>query len=337
MPADRCFSTTLEKNTLVGYILFRMLTRRGWLATVPLLHGCGGTSKPLIGVIPKAVGDLFFAAVHSGARRAAQEADAEISWNGPKEETDHGRQIQIVDAMVTQRVSAIAISATDERALRAPVARAIAAGIPVTVFDSGVETEGYVTFVATDNYGAGCMAARRLAELAGKKGKVGIVMHKPGGTSTMLREDGFLKTMAAEFPGIQVAAKQYGMADRAKARAAAENMLSGTPDLVALFASSEASSLGAIQALESRGLNGKVRLITFDTSASHREALANGTIDVMMVQDSARMGYEAVHSLTEKLAGRTPPHRMDLPARIVTRNIMAQEEIHDLISPKMDL
>ena len=312
-----------------------MLTRREWLAALAVLGGCGRGGRRVIGVIPKAVGDLFFAAVHAGARRAAAEGDVDISWNGPKEETDHGRQIQIVDSMVAQRMTAIAISATDERALKAPVERAIAAGIPVTVFDSGVEAEGYVTFVATDNYGAGCAAARRVAELVGKKGKVGMVMHKPGGTSTMLREEGFEKTMAAEFPGVVIAARQYGMAERAKARGVAENILTGNPDIGALFASSEASSLGAIQALTSRGLSGKVRLITFDTSEAHVEALRAGTIDVMMVQDSARIGYEAVRSLTEKLAGRTPVKRMDLPARMVTKEMLGQADILELISPKM--
>ena len=70
--------------------------------------------------------------------------------------------MQIVDAMVVQRVDALAISATDERALQAPVERAIRAGIPVTIFDSGVNVDDYVTFVATDNYGAGVTAARML-------------------------------------------------------------------------------------------------------------------------------------------------------------------------------
>ncbi len=317
-------------------MLVTMSTRRELLTVLPLMAACGARKQRIIGVIPKAVGDLFFAAVHAGVRRAAREFGVEIVWNGPKDETDHGRQIQIVDSMVVQRVAAIAISATDERALRAPVERAIAAGIPVTVFDSGVEAEGYVTFVATDNYGAGCDAARRIAALVGKKGRVGMVMHKPGGTSTMLREEGFQKTMAAEFPEVVIAARQYGMADRAKARGVAENILTGNPDIGALFASSEASSLGAIQALHSRGLNGKIRLITFDTSQAHVEALTAGTIDVMMVQDSARIGYEAVRSLTEKLAGRTPQHRMDLPVRQVTKNMLSQPEIQELISPKLD-
>lgn len=316
-------------------MLFTM-NRREWLATLPLMAACSANKTKTIGVIPKAVGDLFFAAVHAGVRRAARESGVEIVWNGPKDETDHGRQIQIVDSMVAQRITAIAISATDERALRAPVERAIAAGIPVTVFDSGVEAEGYVTFVATDNYGAGCTAARRIAELVGKKGKVGMVMHKPGGTSTMLREEGFQKTMAAEFPDVTIAARQYGMADRAKARGVAENILTGNPDIAALFASSEASSLGAIQALQSRGLNGKIRLITFDTSQAHVDALNNGTIDIMMVQDSARIGYEAVKSLTEKLAGRTPERRMDLPVRLVTKAALTNPEIQELISPKLD-
>jgi len=318
-------------------MLLTMFTRREWLAALPPMTACGGGGRRVIGVIPKSVGDLFFAAVHAGVRRAARESGVEIVWNGPKDETDHGRQIQIVDSMVAQRVAAIAISATDERALRPPVERAIAAGIPVTVFDSGVEAEGYVTFVATDNYGAGCAAARSVAELIAKKGSVAMVMHKPGGTSTMLREEGFQKTMAAEFPEVLIAARQYGMADRAKARGVAENILTGNPDIAALFASSEASSLGAIQALQSRGLSGKIRLITFDTSVAHVAALTGGTIDVMMVQDSARIGYEAVRSLTEKLAGRTPQRRMDLPVRLVTRDMLGQAEIQQLISPKLDV
>jgi ribose transport system substrate-binding protein len=140
------------------------------------------------------------------------------------------------------------------------------------------------------------MAARLLAQLLGNQGKIGMVMHKPGGTSTMLRERGFDETMAKEFAALKIAARQYGMADRAKARAAAENILTAHPDLGGLFASSEASSLGAIQAIGSRGLAGKVKLITFDTSESHVEALRNGTIDVMLVQDAFRIGYEAVKS-----------------------------------------
>ena len=274
-------------------------------------------------------------AVHAGVKQAAEEFAFDIDWNGPQDETDHARQIQVVDAMVAQKVSALAISATDENTVAQAVQRAIDAGIPVSVFDSGVNAKGYLTFVATDNLAAGVTAAERLAILVHRKGKVGMVMHKPGGTSTMLREQGFEATMK-NYPGLTIAARQYGMADRAKARAAAENMLTAHPDMAGLFASSEASSLGAMQAIESRGLSGKVKLITFDTSDSHVAALKAGTIDLMLVQDSRRMGYEVVKSLATKLQGGTPPVRLDLPVQVIAKSDLGRPEIQALLVPKMD-
>ena len=145
--------------------------RRDLLFSVPLLASCGRSRRQVIGVVPKATSHLFFVAVHAGVDKAANEAGVEVLWNGPSEETDHNRQMQIVDAMVVQRVDALAISATDEHALQAPVERAIRADIPVTIFDSGVNVDNYVTFVATDNYGAGVTAARTLASLCGGKGR----------------------------------------------------------------------------------------------------------------------------------------------------------------------
>jgi ribose transport system substrate-binding protein len=298
------------------------------------LYGCRQTRRKQIAVIPKAVSHLFFVSIHAGVDKAAEDFGVEVLWNGPNEETDHARQIQIVDAMVTKHVDAIAISATDERALAAPVERAIRAGIPVTVFDSGVNVENYVTFVATDNHGAGCTAARKLAGLIGGKGKVAMVMHKPGGTSTVLREQCFEETTAKEFPEMKIVARQYGMADRAKSRAAAENMLTAHPDLNGMFASSEASSLGAIQAVRSRSLAGKVKLITFDFSDAHVEALEEGIIDIMLVQDPFRIGYEAVASLALKLRGETPGKRMDLPARAITKADLKDPEVRRLVAPE---
>lgn len=294
---------------------------------------CGRSARRVIGVIPKATSHLFFVSIHAGVDKAAKEFGVEVLWNGPNDETDHNRQIQILDAMVAQRVSAIAISATDERALTGPVKRAIQAGIPVTVFDSGVETQDYVTFVSTDNKGAGVVAAERLGALVGGKGKVAMVMQKPGGNSTGLRESAFEATIAARKPGVVIAARQYCMADRARALAAAENILTAHPDLAGLFCSSEAASLGTIQALRSRGAAGKVRLVTFDTSETHVEALGDGTIDLMLVQDAVEIGYQAVASLVRKLRGETPAKLVPLAAREIVKANLADPAVMKLLKP----
>lgn len=312
----------------------QLLSRRHALFAGLLGPACSRSRRRLIGVAPKAVSHLFFQSVHAGVKAAASEHNVDILWNGPQEETDYGRQIQIIDAMVARRVDAIAISATERTALAAPVKRAAAAGIPITVFDSGLEFEDYVTFVATDNRGAGETAARKLAALVPGEGKVAMLMHKPGGQSTGDRESGFEEVLRREFPHIKLAAKQYGMADRARSRAAAENILTANPDLDGIFASAEANSLGAIQALESRGLAGKVRLVTFDTSETHVAALEKGTIDLMLVQDSYRIGFEAVNSLIRKLHGETPAKRLHLPPHLITKADLNRPEIRKVISPE---
>ena len=298
-----------------------------------LFAGCRGSREKIIGVVPKAVSHLFFVSVHAGVQQAAHDLHVSVLWNGPYDETDYNRQIQIVDAMVARQVDGLAISATDESALVAPLERAVRAGIPVTVFDSGVKIEDYVSFIATDNYHAGATAARMLAALIGDKQEVAMVMQKPGGTSTVLREQGFADTLAKEFPKIRIVAQQFGMADPARSRAAAENILTGHPALAGMFASSEASSIGAIHAIRTRNLSGKVKLVTFDSSEDHLQGLRDGTIDVMLVQDPFRLGYEAVKSLAVKLSGQTPARRLDLPARAIVKADLAKPEVQALLSP----
>jgi ribose transport system substrate-binding protein len=303
-------------------------------ALVPLSNACRRSQGRVIGVVAKATSHLFFVSVHAGVEQASRDLNVDVLWNGPADETDYNRQIEIVDAMITRRVDGLAISATDELALVAPLERAVKAGIPVTVFDSGVKIQDYVSFISTDNYQAGCTAAQILAALVGGKGAVAMVMQKPGGTSTVLRERGFEDTMARAFPRIRIAARQFGMGDPAKSRAAAENILTAHPELAGIFASSEASSIGAIHALRTRGLSGSVRLVTFDSSEDHLQALKDGAVDVMLVQDPFRLGYEAVKSLAEKLRGGTPVKQLNLPVRVIRRADLEKPEIRALLAPE---
>jgi ribose transport system substrate-binding protein len=311
-------------------------SRRAWLTALAgvTLAACGGRKRRTIAVIPKATSHMFWLTVQQGAFDAGREFNVDILWNGPATETDFSRQIQIMDSMIAQHVDGIALAAGDRNALVASVDRAAAAHIPVTVFDSGLDSTNYVSYVATDNVEAGRTAARALIELLGGKGKVGVILHAPGSASTMDRERGFTETMASEGPNIQIVGSQYGMSDRAKARASAENILTAHPDLNGMFASSEPSSIGASLAIQGRGLADKVVLVAFDASDTMVEDLRSGAIDVMIVQDAHRMGYEAVKTLVDKLNGKTPPHRLDLHAARVQAKDLNEPEVKRLLNLK---
>jgi len=314
----------------------RAATRRRFnLAVVAALAGCGRRNRKTIAVVPKANADLFFITVRTGAEGAARDLHVSLNWSGPDVETDYSRQIEIVDSMIARRVNALAISATDDRALVDPVERVIRAGIPVTIFDSAVNIDNYVSLIATDNHAAGCTAARRLAALLPGKSEIAMMMQKPGGVSTELRERGFEETIRQECPRLAIVARQYGMGDRARSMAVAENILAAHPGLAGIFASSEACSIGAIRAIRSRGLSGRVKLITFDVSDIHVEALRDGTADVMLVQDAYRIGYQAVKSLAMKLAGQSPSRRLDIPARVVTKASLNLPDVQALLKPAL--
>jgi ribose transport system substrate-binding protein len=116
----------------------------------------------------------------------------------------------------------------------------------------------------------------------------------------------------------------------------AENILTAHPDLTAFFASTEPSTTGTILALKSRGLAGKVKLVGFDSNDSMLDALHDGTLQAMVIQDPFKIGYEAVRTIAVKLEGKEPPKRTDLAGVLVTPENVKSPEIISLIKPDLE-
>ncbi len=123
--------------------------------------------KYTLAVIPKGTTHEFWKSVHFGANRAAEElGNVTIIWKGPLKENDREEQINLVQDFVTKKVQGICLAPLDSQALVASVKDAKAHGIPTVIFDSGLnDPDSHVSYVATDNYNGGKLAARRLGEL----------------------------------------------------------------------------------------------------------------------------------------------------------------------------
>lgn len=303
------------------------------LAAALAIPGCNRNARKVIAVIPKGTSHLFWVSVQAGALAAGKDYNVEIVWNGPAMETEYDRQVQIMDSMVARHVDGIALAVTERQALVPPLDRAVAAGIPVTVFDSGIDSDKYLTFLATNNFEAGQMAARTLGGLLKGKGNVALLANAPGSGSTMDRERGFTEVIEKEFPKIKVVATQFSMSDRAKARTSAENILTANPDLAGIFASAEPASVGVSLALKARQLSGKVKFVAFDSSDAMVEDMKEGTIDAMVVQDPFKMGYESVKTIVDKWHGKIPEKRIDLHARVLTKQDLDKPDVKELLHP----
>lgn len=299
------------------------------------LLGCQKNTHPTIGVIPKGASHQFWLTVQAGAIEAARQYGYEIEWNAPALEIDRSRQIDIMQSMITRKLAGIAIAPVDRQAMVGVIERAAAESIPVAVYDSDVDTTKRLTYIATDNREAGRIAARRMGQILGGKGKVLIVGFMPGSASTMEREEGFIEETKRSFPSITLLEVQFGMANRAKAMAVTENAISAHTDIAGVFADNESSLAGAVQALKGRNAK-SVKLVGIDSSEQLIKDLEQGWIDSLVVQDPFRMGYESVKAIAESRKGAQPPARMDLPARLILPADLTKPDVRDLLFPKLD-
>ncbi|QDT68785.1 D-allose-binding periplasmic protein precursor [Planctomycetes bacterium MalM25] len=128
--------------------------------------------KFTIAVVTKGLTHEFWQSVRAGAEKAARDAgDVAIRFEAPTLEQDLAGQIELFRRLIAERVSGICISPIDSEKLVPLVIKAKAKGIPTVVFDSGLNDEALydgesakVSYVATNNYEVGAIAARRLAE-----------------------------------------------------------------------------------------------------------------------------------------------------------------------------
>lgn len=290
-----------------------------------------GERKKVIAVIPKGVSHFFWKSVEAGALAAGKEFGVEIRWKGPAQETDYTAQINIVEDAINSRVDGIVLAPSHGESLVPVVLKAQREGIPVTIFDSGISTDQYLAYVATDNRQGGIVGAERLAEKLGGNGEVAILGTKKGSVSTDQRETGFQDTIKEKYPGIQIVQFLYGEADRAKSLDRATDILTAHPNLRGIFSSNESSSVGAVQAIKQKGLVGKVILVGFDSSPNLIEDLKAGALDSLVLQNPYKMGYEGVKTIVDKLNGKEPPRLQDTGVKLLTKENLETAEMQQLI------
>jgi ribose transport system substrate-binding protein len=113
-----------------------------------------------------------------------------------------------------------------------------------------------VSFIATDNYNGGVLAARRLGEVLGGKGRVILLRYAVGSESTEQREKGFTDTLAKEFPGITlISDSEYAGPTSDSAQQRAQSLLTRYRGQVdGIFCPNESSTAGMLRALEGAGM-----------------------------------------------------------------------------------
>ncbi|HEU4835800.1 MAG TPA: substrate-binding domain-containing protein [Pyrinomonadaceae bacterium] len=317
------------------------------LLVLTLLIACtpgnNGKKKLTIAVIPKGATHEFWKSIHAGSNKAASEFNAqgtevEVIWQGPLREDDREQQIQVMEGFAAQGVSGIVLAPLDNHALVRPVEDAKRAGVPTVIIDSGLESNEFVSFVATDNRKGGTLAADRMGQLLNGKGKVFVLRYAEGSASTTEREEGFISQIKAKFPGIElVSTDQYSGATRDTAKRASENLLNRFGDDVqGIFTPNESSTAGMLLALQDIGKAGKISFVGFDSSQTFIDAINANQLHGIVVQNPFNMGYLGVRTMVDSLLGKPVEKKVDTGVMLVTKENLQTPEVNALLHPPLD-
>lgn len=301
------------------------------LTSLIALGAIAGTApaqeKLTIALVYGIKGDAFYVTMEKGARARAEELGVNFVADGPSQ-WNPAIQTPIVDAMIAQGVNAIINVPNDPQAMIPVLQRAADAGIPVITTDQyigdGDYTAGSVTFplsyIASDNFAGGQVACQALIDGMGGTGKLYILVSTASVPSDTSRRDG-CQAAADAAPGIEVVGIDYTQSNATIATTQTQAMLQKEPELGAIFGGNLFSAQGAAAAVKTAGLEGTVKIASFDAPEQAIVDLKAGVIDIVIAQQPALIGATAVQYAYDALTGNEAAieKKVATPFVIITR------------------
>ena len=272
-----------------------------------LLCACSAPVDPspqhAVALVAKSTETEFWLSVFAGAEAAATEYNLQLDIIGPETEEDYETQNRMVTAAVERGAEAVVFSAIDYRNNASAIDAAAKAGVKIVAIDSNVDSDAVSTYIGTDNYAAGQMAARAALDRVEGPLKVGIINYDISSANGQERERGALETFSASGRA-EIAAVINTLAEAGRAQEDTTQLLREHPEINVLLAFNEPTSVGASKAIEALGLSDTVFLVGFDSNVETVDGLQEGSVDALIVQNPYAMGYLGVESAYKLLAGQ---------------------------------
>ncbi|WP_405424865.1 substrate-binding domain-containing protein [Pantoea stewartii] len=262
---------------------------------------------------------LFFNQMNQGAQEAAKASSKNLvifnANDNPVSQND------AIENYIQQGVKGIMVDAIDVNGIMPAIKEAAAAKIPVIAIDAVLPAGPQAAQVGVDNLEGGKIIGKYFVDYVAKnmggKARLGIVGALNSAVQNQ-RQKGFEETIKSH-PGITVADVVDGQNVQDTAMTAAENLITGNPDLTAIYATGEPALLGAIAAVENQGRQKDIKVFGWDLTSKAISGIDGGYVTAVLQQDPKKMGEEAVKALNAITAGKTVSKTILVPATVVTK------------------
>ncbi len=256
-----------------------------------------------VALVAKSTQTEFWLSVFAGAEAAATEYNLDLSIMGPETEEDFETQNQMVAQAVENGAEALVFSAIDFENNACAIDAAAEQGVQIVAIDSSVDSQAVSTYIGTDNYAAGQMAAQAALDRVDGILEVGIVNYDISSANGQERERGAVEQFE-QSGRANIRAVINTLAEAQSARADTAALLEEHPEINVLLAFNEPTSVGTAQAVEDLGRSEDIFLVGFDSNVMTVDGLQEGSVDALVVQNPYAMGYLGVESAYKLLSGK---------------------------------
>ncbi|NRF93748.1 ABC transporter substrate-binding protein [Paenibacillus frigoriresistens] len=289
------------------------------------------TDKLFIPVVCKGFSQQFWQAVKIGVDKAAKEFQVEYTFEGPETESQVDKQMEMLQAALGKKPSAIAFAALDSKAATPLLQKAKSANIPIVGFDSGVDSDIPITTAATNNKAAAALAADKMATFIGSEGEIALVVHDQTSRTGVDRRDGFVDEIKTKYPKINIVDIQYGAGDPLKSTDIAKSIMQAHPNLKGIFGANEGSAIGVINAVTELKKEGKITVIGYDAGKQQKDAIRSGKMAGSITQDPIAIGYWSIKAAVQTIKGESVPKSIDTGFHWYDKTNMDSDEIKPLL------
>lgn len=263
--------------------------------------GRQGNSIRKIGIITQLADSSFMLEVNRGIQDAKRELEDRGIQVLVKEgrSVDEKEQAAAIAELTSQGIEGLALMPVDSDLIREKINELTEERrIRVVTFNSDIVGTKRSCYIGLDNRRSGQTAAGLMGMMVREGGKILIITGYLSNSVSSQRVDGFIETMKADFPEMELAGVQTSFDREEEVEQIILNAIQLFPDLKGIFVASSGQT-GVYKAFEKLKLSERPYVIVYDLTPENKTALKNRTVDFLIDQEGYEQGYRSLYLLME--------------------------------------
>ena len=237
-------------------------------------------------------------------------------------EWDAGIQTKQIEEFIKEEKDAIILCPVNAKSLLTVLKEANKAQVPVINMNMKVDdisTEYVSTYVGASTTEQAVLVAEMVEDILGDAGgEVGIIEGTPGTDPQIYRTEGFFDAIASR---AQIKVVQIGEGDwnREKAYKKALTMILRNPNISVIYAQDSNMAMGAVQAVEEKGLTNQIKVIGIGEGDEYVKAVEDGKLYGFVSQDAEFEAKQSVECAIDAVSGKNLQPWYKNPVQIITK------------------